>query len=66
VSAARHAGLRQSVVNRVAAGTLVVLTGLLVLSVVLIDSAVHRQRQAHERRAELKALGLQLQAASDF
>ncbi|GIF01031.1 methyl-accepting chemotaxis protein [Paractinoplanes rishiriensis] len=58
--------MRQSVVNRAAAVALAVVAGLLVLSVLLLGRAVDQQRVAQERQAEFKALGLQLQAASDF
>jgi methyl-accepting chemotaxis protein len=50
----------------VAAGTLAVVTALLVATVILLNGAVHRERDAQDRQAEFKALGLQLQAASDF
>jgi methyl-accepting chemotaxis protein len=58
--------MRQSVINRTAAGTLALVTGLLVVSVVLLNGAVDRQHRAQERQAEFKALGIQLQAASDY
>jgi methyl-accepting chemotaxis protein len=58
--------VRQVVVNRAAVGTLAGIAALLVLTVILLNGAVHRERDAQQRETEFKALGLQLQAASDF
>jgi methyl-accepting chemotaxis protein len=66
VSTAHPGGLRQSTINAVAAGCLLVIAGLLVVGVVLAGQAVGAQKRAFERQAQFKALGLQLQQASDF
>nr|BFE73538.1 hypothetical protein GCM10020092_068390 [Actinoplanes digitatis] len=66
MSARRRRELRQSTINKAAIGTLVLITGLLVLAVTLVTSAVSAEKQAFERQARLKALGIQLQAASDY
>ncbi|MET0522514.1 MAG: methyl-accepting chemotaxis protein [Jiangellaceae bacterium] len=66
VSASNHGRLRQSQINIVAIGSLVVITGFLIISVLLIRSSVASEERAFTRQAEFKALGLQLQASSDF
>src|SRR4051812_696240 len=58
--------VRQSTVNKVAAATLALITGLLIVGVVLVRSAVGDLERASERQAQFKALGLQLQDASDL
>ncbi|MEU7909057.1 methyl-accepting chemotaxis protein [Actinoplanes sp. NPDC049118] len=65
MSARQRRGLRQSTINKAAIGTLVLITGLLVLAVTLVSSAVGAEKRAFERQAKFKALGIQLQAASD-
>ncbi|GAA3447326.1 methyl-accepting chemotaxis protein [Planomonospora venezuelensis] len=57
--------LRQSTINKAAIGTLVLLTGLLVLAVMLVSSAVTAEKRAYDRQAQFRSLGLQLQSASD-
>ncbi|MFB9323657.1 methyl-accepting chemotaxis protein [Cryptosporangium minutisporangium] len=66
MSPAQRSGLRQATINRAAAGTLAAITGLLIVSLVLLGKAVDRQQAAQERQVEFKALSLELQAASDF
>ncbi|MGC9667578.1 methyl-accepting chemotaxis protein [Planosporangium sp. 12N6] len=66
VSTTQSRALRQSTINKAAAGTLVLITGLLVVAVVLVNSAVNAEKRAYVRQAEFKALGLQLQNASDY
>ena len=62
----RTRGLRQSVVSTAAAVTLALITVLLVVGVLLVRSANTDQQRAFQRQAEFKALGLQLQDASDL
>jgi methyl-accepting chemotaxis protein len=50
----------------VAVGGLLLITGLVVFGVVLVSQSVGVQKQAFERQAQFKTLGLQLQGASDF
>jgi methyl-accepting chemotaxis protein len=66
VSTSHPGGLRQSTINMVAAGCLLLITGLVVVGVVLVSQAVGVQKQAFERQAQFKTLGLQLQGASDY
>ncbi|MCU7727016.1 methyl-accepting chemotaxis protein [Actinoplanes sp. KI2] len=58
--------LRQSTITKAAIGTLVLFTGLLVLCVSLVSTAIKAEKTAFERQAAFKALGMQLQAASDY
>ncbi|GGK71059.1 hypothetical protein Ppa06_35180 [Planomonospora parontospora subsp. parontospora] len=57
--------LRQSTINKAAIGTLVLFTGLLVLAVMLVSSAVAAEKAAYDRQTQFRTLGLQLQSASD-
>ncbi|GIE85115.1 methyl-accepting chemotaxis protein [Actinoplanes regularis] len=66
MSARPRRNLRQSTINMAAIGTLVLITGLLVLSVTTVRTAVGAQKRAYERQAQFKALGMRLQAASDY
>ncbi|BFU44601.1 methyl-accepting chemotaxis protein [Krasilnikovia sp. MM14-A1004] len=66
MSPSRPRDLRQATITKAAIGTLVVITGLLVLAVTLVTSAVSAEKRAFERQARFKALGLQLQGASDY
>ncbi len=66
MSASDRGKLRQSQINVAAVASLVMITGLLIVGVVLVRSSVASEERAFTRQAEFKALGLQLQAASDF
>ncbi|MER7002826.1 methyl-accepting chemotaxis protein [Dactylosporangium sp. NPDC000555] len=66
MATSHHRSLRQSTVNRAAAGILLLITGLLVLAVWMVNAAVQRQAAAYERQAQFKALALELNGASDL
>ncbi|GAA2629460.1 hypothetical protein GCM10010399_71640 [Dactylosporangium fulvum] len=66
MATSHHRSLRQSTVNRAAAGILLLITGLLVLAVWMVNGAVQRQAAAYERQAQFKALALELNGSSDL
>ncbi|MEV6929722.1 methyl-accepting chemotaxis protein [Dactylosporangium sp. NPDC051485] len=65
MATSHHRSLRQSTVNRAAAGILLLMTGLLVLAVWMVHGAVQRQDAAYERQARFKALAVEMDGAND-
>ncbi|MEV1290201.1 methyl-accepting chemotaxis protein [Micromonospora sp. NPDC049679] len=66
MATSHNQGLRQSTVNRAAACTLLLITGLLIFSVWMVNGAINQETAAFERQAQFKALAIELNGASDL